>query len=83
MLITAAGWNWAAGDLAKADRAVITAHTQPVVITWDGTTPTATLGRVLAAGATLEISGNDNVRNIQLIRQGGSDATASITLECW
>ncbi len=79
--ISAAGWSWTAGDLAAADAALITAHTQPAVMTWDGTTPTATLGVVIATGATFRIEGNANVQAIQLIRQGGSDATASVTLE--
>lgn len=79
--ISAAGWSWTAGDLAAADRAVITAHGQPAVVTWDGTTPTATLGMDLAAGATVVVSGNKNVQAVQLIRQGGSDATVSVTLE--
>lgn len=79
--ISAAGWSWTAGDLAAADSAVITAHSQPVVITYDGTTPTATLGMVIATGATVTITGNANVQVVQLIRQGGSDATVSITLQ--
>ena len=79
--ISAAGWSWTAGDVAAADRAVITVHTQPVVMTWDGTTPTATLGMYLPAGATVVVSGNKNVQAVQLIRQGGSDATVSVTLE--
>jgi hypothetical protein len=60
---------------------VITSHSQASVVTWDGTTPTATVGRAIAAAGTLEIVGNANVQAIQLIRAGGSDATVSITLE--
>lgn len=79
--ISAAGWSWTAGDLAAADFAMITAHAQPVVITWDGTTPTSTTGLYLGAGNTVAITGNANVQAVQLIRQGSSDATVSITLE--
>jgi hypothetical protein len=79
--ISAAGWSWVTGDLAAADQCVITAHTQPVVVTWDGTTPTATLGMYVGAGATVVISGNQNVQRVNLIRQGAADATVSITLE--
>lgn len=79
--ISAAGWAWTAGNLALADAAVITAHTNPVCMTWDGTTPAATTGLYIAAGATVTILGNTNVQAIKLIRQGGADATVSITLE--
>lgn len=79
--ISAAGWSWTIGDLTSADYAVITAHTQPVIVTWDGTTPVATTGRHIAAGGTVTITGNANVQAVQLIRQSGSDATVSITLE--
>lgn len=79
--ISAAGWSWTAGNLALADQAVITAHSQPVCMTWDGTTPTATVGMYIPAGGTVTVVGNDNVQAVKLIRQGGSDATVSITLE--
>lgn len=81
LAISAVGWSWTAGDVESADRAVITTHTQPIIVTWDGTTPTATLGQHVAAGSSLTISGNVNVQNVKMIRQGGSDATASVTLE--
>lgn len=81
--ISDAGWSWTAGDVAAADQAIITAHTQPVCMTWDGTTPTATTGMYIAAGGTVTVQGAVNVQNIKLIRQGGSDATVSITLEKW
>ncbi len=81
--ISAAGWSWTAGDLAAADRATVTAHTNPIVITWDGTTPTATTGMYVAAGATVVVEGNANVQALQTIRQGGADAVASVTLEKW
>lgn len=79
--ISAGGWSWTAGYLALADHAVITAHTNGVTLTWDGTTPTATLGRALAAGATITVQGNANVQALQFIRSGGSDAVVSVTLE--
>ena len=79
--ISAAGWDWSDGDLANADQAFLTAHSHPVVITWDGTTPTATLGVYLGAGSTANVIGNRNVQAIKLIRQGESDAIVSVTLE--
>jgi hypothetical protein len=79
--ISAAAWSWTSGYLALADHAVITAHTEPVCMTWDGTTPTATLGMYIPAGGTVTVVGNANVQAVQLIRQGSSSATVSITLE--
>ena len=79
--ISAAGWSWTAGDLAAADVAVVTAFTQPLSLTYDGTTPTSLLGVYVPAGGTVRVEGNANVQNLQLIRASGSDATASITLE--
>lgn len=79
--ISAAGWSWTAGNLALADAAVITAHSNPVCVTWDGTTPTATTGAFVAAGASVTIHGNTNVQAIKMIRQAGGDATVSVTLE--
>lgn len=81
--ISAAGWSWSAGDLAQADRAYVTAHTNPLVLTWDGTTPTATTGMYVGAGATVLVEGNANIQALQMIRQGGADAVASVTLEKW
>lgn len=79
--ISAAGWQWSAGNLALADAATITAHSNPVCVTWDGTTPTATTGAFVASGATIKVQGNTNVQAIKLIRQAGGDAVVSITLE--
>lgn len=79
--ISAAGWSWTAGYLALADQAVITVHTNGATLTWDGTTPTATLGRLVAAGETITVKGNANVQALQLIRSGGADAVVSVTLE--
>lgn len=78
--ITAAGFSWAAGDLDKARRATITAHTNAVVYTKNGTNPTATTGHVLAANATVVIDGNTNIQALKFIRQS-SDAAVSVTLE--
>ena len=79
--ISAAGWSWTAGDLAAADVAHVSAIAQGVSMTWDGTTPTATLGMPIPAGSTVAVEGNANIQAIQVIRSGGSDATVSITLE--
>jgi hypothetical protein len=81
--IADAGWSWTAGDLAAADRAKITAHTNPICVTWDGTAPAATTGMYVAVGATVEIEGNANILALKFIRQGAGDGVASVTLEKW
>lgn len=49
-------------------------QTQPVRVTYDMTTPSATVGESLPALTTLTIS-SDVAGAIQLIREGASDAT--------
>ena len=79
--IDAAGWSWTAGNLALAERCVITARSAPIMVRWDGGDPTATLGHYIAADSTLELTGGLNVNNVHLIRASGSDSTVSISLE--
>jgi len=68
--------------LYDARRAIVTAVTQNAMITWDGTDPTATLGHpVVANGDWVIIENGANIQRIKLIRQGGSDANVTITLE--
>jgi len=74
VLIAAAGWSWTAGDVAAADAAIVSAIGQPVSLTFDGTTPTASLGVPIPAGSTVTVEGYTNVANIQVIRAGGADA---------
>lgn len=81
LALSAAGWAWTAGNLALADAAVIVAHTNPVCVTWDGTAPTVTTGILIATGTSVTIRGNANIQNVKMIRQGGADATVSVTLE--
>lgn len=76
-----AGWSWTAGNVALADQAVITAHSNPITITWDGTAPTATTGLYVPAFSTVVVTGNANVQALQFIRAGAGDAVVSITLE--
>lgn len=79
--MASAGWSWTAGNVALADQCVITAHNNPVTITWDGTAPTATTGLYVGAFSSVAIQGNANVQALQFIRAGGADAVVSVTLE--
>lgn len=79
--ISHADFSWAAGALAAADVAVISCNTNGVLITWDGTDPTTTLGHYLAAGANpLVVRGNANILNVKFIRLS-SDSVVTVHLE--
>jgi len=62
------------------NRAVITAITNAVVVTWNGTTPTATVGHVIAANGTLILEGQAKIAALQFIRLS-ADVSLTITLE--
>lgn len=81
LAIDDASWSWGASDLAGADLAIVVCNTNGVVLTYDGTTVTASLGIVLAAGERITVKGNANIQNLQLIRSGGSDAAVTVHLE--
>jgi hypothetical protein len=81
LAISHASWSWTAGHLTDADVAVISCNTNGVLITWDGTTPTTTLGHYLAAAANpLVIKGNANIQNLKFIRLS-SDSVVTVHLE--
>lgn len=67
----------------RAEEVLITVEAQPIRWTIDGTTPTVTagtgLGHVVAAGGSLTITGYDNIKAFQMIREGGTDAVIQAT----
>jgi len=81
LALSHASWSWTAAKLAAATSARISANANGIVVTYDGTTPTATLGHPIAAGETLVLEGGAAVNNLKMIRSGGSDATVTVTLE--
>lgn len=58
--------------------AVIIYTSTAIRYTIDGTTPTATVGMPVAAGATFIVTGPSNVDNLKLIRQA-TDSTVDCT----
>ncbi len=72
-----------AENIALADRAVITAITQPLRYTYDGTVPTIVNGHQLniTADKPTVIKGKISVGNLKFIRQTGTDGVVLITLE--
>ena len=81
ILISNAGFSWGTNDLARAQRAYLTAYTNPINVSWAGVDPTATLGVALATGATIEVVGGENINNLRFLRQGASDGVISVLLE--
>lgn len=81
LAISHTSWAWGTTDVSTAVRAYVIANTQDIVVSWDGTDPTATLGLPLAAGSSLEVYGNVNIQNLKMIRAGISDATVTVILE--
>ena len=67
------------GVRRPATAVLMTVHDQPIRMTLEGTTPTNTLGHSIQADATLLIGGLENIKNLQMIREGGSDAEVEVT----
>jgi hypothetical protein len=64
----------------SAKAAIITIETNPLRYRYDGTAPTTTVGHLRAATDTpLVVWGINNIRNFKMIRQGGADASVSVT----
>lgn len=81
LAVSDATWGWGENDLADAAKATVACNSNGVVVSWNGTDPTTTLGVPLAAGASIEVIGNRNVQNLKFIRSGGSNAAVSVQLE--
>lgn len=67
--------------VARAVRATITARTGGVMITYDGTTPTATKGHYIGANQTLVLSRTANVGRLKMIREASTSADVTVTIE--
>jgi len=62
----------------RPSAAQLTVGSNGIIYTLDGSTPTATNGLTLASGS-LTLAGHQTVRNLKMIRSGGSDATVNLT----
>lgn len=74
-------WGWASTDLARANRAVISARTAGVMITWSGVDPTTSLGHPIQTNEWAAIEHQGDIAQIKLIREGSTSAVVTITLE--
>ena len=73
--------GYSATTIKTASRAVITARTGGLMFTYNGTTPTATIGHYLAASANISVEGAQNIAALQFIREAGTSCSITITLE--
>lgn len=62
-----------------AVEAFVTVESNPIRYRLDGTAPTSSEGHLLNANDTLVVQGYTNIKNLKMIRQGGSDATVRVT----
>lgn len=74
-----APFDFSAANLRRAVEATVVANTNGIVVTWEGTNPTATLGVPVAAGAYEKIVGD--VARIRMISKDTSNATVTVILE--
>jgi len=79
--ISHADFSWTAGVLAAADKAVISARTGGVMYRYDNADPSVTVGHLIAANGSVTIVGNLNIQALRFIREAGTDATLTITIE--
>ncbi len=81
LALTDAPFNFSQVNVNLADRMRVTAATNDLRFCYDGTTPTAAIGHLLAVGQTLILDGQNNISAFKVIRATGADGAASITLE--
>ncbi len=61
--------------------ALITVEDNPIRLTYDGTTPTSTIGHYVEAGDSIRVNGSISIQNLKFIRATGADAVAQVTYE--
>ena len=67
--------------MKTASRARISARTTGAMFTYNGTTPSATVGHLVAANATVLVEGQANIAALKFIQESGGNAVITITLE--
>lgn len=66
------------GKERRADAAVVTAVTNGIFYTLDGTTPSSSNGKRLLLNEELPIAGYQKIRDFKAVRDGGVDAVIDI-----
>lgn len=65
----------------KAKRAIVTVEDAQIRYTYDGTTPTSSIGHLLNPMDVLVLIGSDNITNFKAIRVSSTSGTLKITYE--
>ena len=85
LTVTTAVKTFTAATIVSGDKkarvAYITVESQPLNFTYDGTTPSATVGHNLTAGSVLVLTGYANIAAFKMYRSAGADATVKVTFE--
>jgi hypothetical protein len=69
-------------QIIEAKRAVISCLTRTMMLTWDGTDPTATLGHPIVPSVDWAVvEGTRNVTRIKILALVGADGVVTVTLE--
>jgi hypothetical protein len=79
--ITDSTWGWTARLLLVAKRAVISARTGGVMITWSGVDPTTTLGHPIIANGWAAVELGGDIQRLRFVREAGTDSVVTVTLE--
>lgn len=79
LALTDAPFSFTADQIARANRAVITANSTAMVIQYTGDNPTTTSGIVIPANMSYPVEGSYNVGKVKIIAQGGA-GTVTVTL---
>ena|SRR3990167_9045294 len=65
----------------KAKRAIITIESAQIRYTYDGTTPTSSVGHLCNPFDVISLIGSDNITNFRAIRAGSTNAAIKVTYE--
>jgi len=79
--ISASAFGFSSTEINAAQSAIVSCINNPVMLSYDGVAVTAADGTPLAPNAVVEVLGAINIRNLQFIRQGGTDGIVTIVLE--
>ncbi len=71
----------ASTTIGGASSAFLTNYGAAILYTYEGTTPSATVGHVLPDGGVLVLTGQNQMSQFKAFRQGSTDSLISITYE--
>lgn len=69
------------GSRVRKAFCTLDASTGPIRFTYDGTTPTTTVGHILTAGNSITVEGEADIANFRAIRTTDTSGTLIVTYE--